>query len=898
MTTIEDHRDQPTSPMAATNHYLKPLAGRLISVIFATAPAIAIADTDLYPHQEWVCQAGSNGAWQCQDKAATPGAYPQPAKAAIKKPHSPRTSEHKVANKRLSNRHGQWDWIPKNQLDDPSLCKTGCEGAYVAPEPDWQDANLTPDIAPLRANAASTSIEGDVVTLSGDVILSQGNRRLKADSASLDRSSHELKIEGNIEVREPGVLIHASKGQINTETNLGHFEAASFLQHDNSIRGKAERIQRNSSNTLDMERGYITQCTPDDEVWVIHASEIHLDNNEGWGSAQHARLTIKDVPVFYTPYMTFPIDERRKTGFLWPTLGSSDDNGFEITTPYYLNLAPNYDATLAPHYISDRGTMTTLELRQLGSLGEWMLSGALLEDDTFTDNPPLDDPDTAQDESDGFPPREKRWVASVIQSGNFFGISTSIDYTKVGDNEYFEDLASNNLEVKRSTHLNQQLTLGFSNENWQTELTAQDHQTIDEELSDQYQLMPRFSVERNATGANFDIEWLFEAEFTDFQHDESINNGGNFITGQRTFAEAGLSFPMRSPAGFIIPTAKVRSVSYDLEEFKLGDDDSPSATTPLATLDMGLIFERDIHFSSNRYVQTLEPRLYYFYSDFEQQTNPNFDTSELTFSYSQLFRDTRFSGHDRLDDANQISAGISSRFIDDGDGREVLSLSLGQIFYFEDSRVYVTDTLVNPDGSTPGRSNSHIASEIHYQPTDKIWLSNDLLWDSRRDKLLEGGVDFHYQTDAQSLYNIGYRFRRNGSSNFRRDGDGKLVSDIQDLSQANASLVLPIGKRWSLYAHYLYDVEEHRALDDITGIQYEDCCWIVRLLYQQGLDKDIILDKDIVDVLTGNIVTKRKLVTERDYAFILEFQLKGLGSLGNKVRGILEKNILGYEDLE
>jgi LPS-assembly protein len=576
---------------------------------------------------------------------------------------------------------------------------------------------------------------------------------------------------------------------------------------------------------------------------------------------------VSTVPIFYTPYITFPIDDRRKTGFLFPTFSSSKENGFELTTPYYLNLAPNYDATIAPRYIENRGMMLEAELRQKSRFGEWAIGGAQLKDDLFTETPsPGSEEDT--------PSQENRWLGNIQQAGNILGLSTRIDYSKVSDNDFFKDLSTNSLELKRKKHLNQQATLGYRDDNWQVELTAQDHQTIDELLNSQYQLMPQLSIERNNSGVNFETEWLLNAEFTSFQHDQSIDDGGSFVTGDRNFAEAGLSYPMRWAAGFIVPSAKIRSLSYDLDELSTGDDSNPSASTPLVTLDMGLIFERAGTFSGSSYTQTLEPRLFYFYSDYDDQIgNPNFDTKELDFSYSQLFRDSRFSGNDRLDDANQTSVGITSRFINNDDGREIITLSIGQIFYLEDRRVQLGSSALEDTVS-----NSNIATEIQIQPSDNSWLSTSLLWNSRTDTIDEGGFGFHYQTKNSSLYNLGYRFRR--------DSVRTLGNTRRDLSQADASIVLPITDRWSVFGRYRYDIEEQYTLDEMVGVQYDDCCWMVRLLYQQSVDDQYA--NELND----------QIIVERDYAFVLEFQLKGLGSLGNKAESFLRESILGYEDFE
>ncbi len=854
--------------MAALTPPLTSLKMRVLSAAIAAAPAFANAESKLYPHQQWVCKHNGDASWQCQEKNSAPGTYPQPVKAPIKPGRQSHTDSktNKLARNQAATPYNQWDWVPKSQLQDPTQCKTGCDGIYQAPAADWPDADQPPEGSALRASAASSTLVNEVVTLTGDVLISQGNRRIKADVASLNRNSNDAMIEGSIEAREPDLLLRAQRANLNTETGLGHFETATFLQHTNGIRGKAQLIQRSSETTLDMEQGTITQCTPDDEVWAIKASKIHLDNNEGWGSAKHARLKIKGVPVFYTPYMTFPIDKRRKSGFLFPTLGTGNDNGFEMTAPYYLNLAPNYDATIAPRYIEKRGLMTELELRQLSSYGSWVLAGAQLNDELYVETP-----ESGKEEE--VPPQENRWIGSLKHSGNLFGLSTNIDYSKVSDKDFFHDLSTDSLELKRTTHLSQRASLGYNSEQWQALLTVQDYQTIDDQLTSQYQFMPRFSVERNSSGDNFETNWLFQAEFTDFQHDDALDKGGTFVTGQRSFAETGLSYPMRWAPGFIVPSAKLRHVSYDLDAVQPGKDDSPSATAPLATLDMGLLFDRALRIGGDNYTQTLEPRLFYFYSEHEEQNHQTFDTRELNFGFSQLFRDTRFSGNDRLDDANQTSVGITSRFIDDSDGREVLTLSLGQIFYFEDRQVQLGN-----QNNNDSLSNSNIASEIQYQPYDRLWLSNSLLWDSRQDKLQEGGLGLHYQADNDSLYNLSYRFRRNGANN--------LSSGVSDLSQADASLALPLNQHWSLYARYRYDAEQHRSLDQMAGIQYEDCCWMLRLLYQQGIEGERRAE------LTDDIVV------ERDYAFILEFQLKELGSLGSKAIGLLEENILGYEDLD
>ena len=852
--------------MAATHKYPR-LAGRLFSASLVFSPVLAIADNGQFPHQQRVCSPDAEGNWQCVTQSTTAGPYPQAPIAEIRrrkpKPVESDNTDTSNINPRQSLISNPWDWVAAEQLSDEQHCKqkTGCEGAYVEPKPDWPEADQNPEQSPLRASSNQSEMIANTLTVTGDVSISQGSRSLKADSASLNRDNNELTLSGNVEIREPGMLMRGTDANIDTATGLGHIENARMVQHDSGVRVSAGLSNRPSEQIIELEKATYTQCVPGDEVWQLGASNMALDNSTGWGSAKNAVLRIQDVPVFYSPYMSFPIDDRRITGFLFPSFASSS-NGFDFSAPFYINLAPNYDATITPRYIADRGEMVELETRYMNNFGHWQIAGADLADDDIG----YTDPVTGE-------VREHRWLGSLKHHGRFGGYwSSSIDYNKVSDNDYFRDLNIDSLDVQRATHLEQNALLNFSSSRWLASVLVSDYQTINDLYGQPYQRLPQVSMEYRGDHQNFSPRFIFDAEYTEFDHNESIKEGGNKVVGQRTWAETGLSLPMRWTAGFIIPTAKVRHVSYALEDLDPASttltDDNPSATVGVGTLDMGLYFERQLQFSSSAYTQTLEPRLYYFYSDYQQQTDqPNFDTNELTFSYSQLFRDTRFTGHDRLDDADQVSAGLTSRFIDNESGRESLVLSLGQIFYFQDRLV----------GATDNTSNSEIAAEVQYQPIDDFWITSSTLWDSRQDLVNEGGVSFHYQTENQAVYNLGYRFRRDGT-NISGFGD-------RNLEQADSSVVLPINNRWRVMARYQYDIDTGRSLEEMAAIEYGDCCWLTRLVYQKAA-KD-----EVSDTMGGTHL-------EYDHQIILQFQLKGLGNLGAQASSLLRESILGYQDRE
>jgi LPS-assembly protein len=822
----------------------------LLNTSLIVSPAAALADSELFPHQQWFCKATAAGGWACEEQDAAPGVYPKPkVMAPIETDRYKKTAktEKSIRAALATGGNPDWDWQPKQQLEDPTACRTGCDGTFVEPAANWPDADQHPDEAPLRAESQQSITEGDVITLQGDVRISQGHQMIKADDAVLNRSKNELQLSGNIEIRQPKQLIRGESAHIDTETNLGVIQQARFVKHDAHFHGTAKQAERIAEQVIALDDAMFSQCVPEDQDWVMKSSSMVLNSETGRGVAKHAKLYVGDIPILYTPYISFPIDDRRATGFLFPTLGSGS-SGFDLTTPYYLNLAPNYDATLAPRYIADRGFMAETEFRYLSPYDMWELSGSHLSSDDVTG--------------------EDRWLASVEEDGRFgTNWSTKIDYTKVSDDEFFDDFTLNSIDARRQTHLLQQASLSYGSQNWLSTLRVVDYQTIDDN-DEPYKRLPQLTISNRGKPGNFAPDFLFTGEFTEFDIDDDTEE-----TGQRLYTEAGISYPMRWAPGFVIPTVKVRHLDYDLDRVNNNQNDAPSTTVPLATLDMGLIFERNTQFfGSGSYLQTLEPRLYYFYSDYENQDgNPDFDTTRLTFTYQQLFRDTRFSGHDLLDDANQLSLGVTTRYINNRSGDEILSASIGQIFYFEDRRIEAEDTQ-DEITSQNQLSNSNIAGGLQFQPHQQFWTTTDLLWDSRQNNLNEAGVGMHYRSDANAIYNLGSRYRRAGATN--------SGSDTRDLKNIDGSMALPFAEQWSLFARYQYDLEENRSAEELFGLEYNSCCWTGRIVYQRA-----ITDED--EVNPNNI--------ERDNIVVFEFQLKGMGSLGSTTKSLLEESILGYQ---
>jgi LPS-assembly protein len=748
----------------------------------------------------------------------------------------------------------QLDWVPYLNLPPELKSRRAehCQGAYVDPMAGISTRE-DPSQEPINADANNSEMQDNLIKLSGGVSLQQGYRELKGDEVEYDTEAGTGTLHGNVEFREPGVYMQGESAWVNSQTGEARMSNGAFLVHDEHIRGSAEEIRRREDEIIELDAASYTYCPPTNEVWVLKAEELELDIENGVGTARKAKFTIKDTPFFYLPYLKFPIDDRRKSGFLWPDLGRDSSGGVDIATPYYLNLAPNYDMTLTPRWVADRGVLGEVQARYLGPVvGMWDVGGSYIDkDDRYKEDFPKED--------------GSRWLAYVDQKGLVKERwRTKIEYTEVSDNDYLNDIGTTELNVRQSTHLAQRGQLDYLGDNWLAEVRVEQFQTIAKDIQNNpYKKLPMVTLNRTATEQDYRVNILYEGEFTDFAHD-------TLLTGQRLYNEVGVNYPMSWIYGFLKGTAKYRHINYELDEDVLLDgeeQDSPNVGAPLASLDGGLFFERELQWADSALLQTLEPRLYYLWSDFEEQNGlPNFDTSQLTFTYNQIFRETRFSGRDRLDDANQVSAGITTRFIDPASGDQKLYASIGQIYYFEDRRVNVGGVM-----EEDSEGSSAIAAELGFMPWNDANFSSSWLYDTNNNKLDETHLQLSWSTDKNRIFNLGYNWRRYKGSDPR----------FQDINQIDFSTALPINENWAVFFQTLYDLDEEDSINDLVGVEYNDCCWRVRVVHQRNLNQT-------VGTAVGSLVETKK-------ATYLEFQLKGLGGVGTRVSSILEEFIRGYQ---
>ena len=750
------------------------------------------------------------------------------------------------------------DWVPLEALPESLHDRQciNCEGAYV--DPLAQENTSTPlEQENIRALANSTQMQGNEIIMIGEANAVQGYRRMRSDEVLIDRTDDSSILTGNITLREPNLLLQGDNAEIYSKTGEAVVHNSQFVFHREHMRGSADTLERDFDGLIHVHNGTITYCPPGENDWAVLAKDMEFNLDEGLATLHHAKVEIEGVPVFYSPWLRIPLDDRRRTGVLWPDFGNDSSGGLDISAPLYINLAPNYDALYTPRYIEERGLNNALRLRYLNPLfGEWLIGGAYMADDKKYSDQIL-----GSGSND-------RCLGVVKQNGLWQQRWQSrVDYSKASDVDYMKDLETSSIDAQRKTSLLQMASLDYLGDRWLTRLRTQQFQSLADDISNGYETIPQLTSTYRGRNTPFKVRPLFLAQYSNFDAQRDV------VTGQRAYGEAGLSYPMLWSFGHLKPTLKYRQVNYELSDSTLYTDRSPSAGAPLANLDAGLIFDRQTRFAGKRFLQTLEPRVYYLYSKYEDQTDqPLFDTAELTFTYSQLFRETRFAGYDRLNDANQVSIGLTSRLIDDQSGRNLLTASLGQIYYFDDRKVRR-----NLNTAPQEQSASEVAGQLVASPTKQLALRTSLVWDPEEDNFNSGFFEGSYQPDNGSIFNIGYSYRRLTPA----------FSNQQLTNEISVSSYLPLNSNWSVFASMSYSLEDDISVEDMFGVEYDSCCWTARLLQLRYYNND---SGAIPDFSNPNL--------ERESTIQFQILLKGMGGFGNRITNIMRTMIRGFDERE
>jgi len=741
------------------------------------------------------------------------------------------------------------DWRPRAELPEGvrDRLPVFCEGGYLPSVSDGEGGALSGPGAdagkPLEASGLSARYEIDrELYLQGDVRLRQGAFEVTGSEARYNQQQGSVSVSGPLVSRGNGFLLTGESADYSLESGRFDINTATFLLHGPEMRGRAGSLSRISEDQVRIRDGLLTTCGPGQNDWAIVASDIRLDRSEGFGTARHVRLEVLDMPVFYWPWASFPIDDRRKTGFLYPQFGSSSaGSGAFVAVPYYLNLAPHYDATLTPQYIHGRGLFNEAEGRYLSRFGESVLQvGYIDSDSAFRDENPGES--------------GERWALDATTRASFGrGWTGYGDYSVVSDDDYLTDL-NRSLEINQATHLRRRGGVRYRSANQYFESYLNDYQTISDFIADADK--PYAQLPEVLYGGTMKAGWLeagLESQYTRFYRDNDNLTGLDRANGQRLRAIPKLAVPLRSLWGFSRPAVSVDYTRYELEDYTLGDG-SFDRTVPIAEWDNGLYFDRRSELFGLPYNQSLEPRLYYAWADADADQNdiPDFDTAIKSFRFDQLFEPDRFSGGDRVGDTNQLTVALTSRFNDLITGAERARISLGQVQYFQDREV----TLFGAGGST--RSRSPLAGELVLSPLDTLEIRSSGLWDPDTGETEEGRsqLTFHSE-DYRYLASLGHTYSKD------------------ELEQSDIAAVVPVSDRVSLIGRWVYDSDLDRTVGSLAGLEYNNCCWSVQVVHQNYLTDDQQLDTRL----------------------LFQVQLKGLGGSGGASSRISEA-IYGFDERE
>ena len=685
---------------------------------------------------------------------------------------------------------------------------------------DNSDPNLP--VTEILAEQMSQN-NNDLVRFSGQVEFNRAGQKIQADELIIDNLAEQLHANGRVMFEDANFRLQTEALTLDQKDQSARFDAAEFELPGQHARGTAGAIIKIDESRSQFHDILYTSCDPDDRDWHLTASQLNIDEDSGRGTAKNATLYFQDIPFLYLPYIMFPIDDRRMSGMLTPLISYSNTRGSSLAVPIYWNIAPNTDATITPAWYSKRGLQWNSENRYLSRNHEGQVDLSYLDDDLS---------DSTR--------RLKKWQHRANLG---LGIKANFLLQEVSDESYFSDFESLTSERDDIDYLERHITFSHSSESWQTNLRWQDYQTIDQSIAipDQpYHRLPRLTLNSLFKPLDNGLRFGLRNEWVEFDRENSV-------TGSRLHIAPSIAWSKANSWYFFKP-----KLQYALTEYRLDNngpsDNSISRSIPTLSLDTGLIFER-VFISKRCLIQTLEPRLFYLNTPFEDQSIiPDFDTALLSESYNNLFKTNRFSGFDRIGDADQVTLGISSRIISTNSGAELFNIALGQIHYRQDRQVSL-------DNTTDFSPKSNLIAQISMTHSENWKITSKLVRQPQNKKLSEKNLSINYQKHGFAA-NIEYFFTD------------------QVLEQSLLSAAYPLNDRWTIVAKYHQSELFDEPVENLFGLSYESCCWGFKILASQTSDDDFI---------------------ETDQTIYFELTFKGLSQVGRDIDAELTNSIPGYQ---
>lgn len=645
------------------------------------------------------------------------------------------------------------------------------------------------------------------------------------------------KKQGNLQNQPAGGESTLSTTELNAILGTQDFAEPSATLLSHQSRGDAKSIFFEGQNKKRLKDARYTTCEAGVDDWYIKSSEIEINDYTDSGTAKNAYIEFKGVPLLYTPWISFSFNNERKSGLLSPTFGSTTSSGFELTTPFYWNIAPNMDATLATRELSKRGVQLQGEFRYL--------------DERFSGTDHLEYlPNDSQ--SNG-----TRYYANLKHQQNFGnGWSAGYSLEKVSDDQYFSELSTHIVTTSR-INLPQQFNVDYANDTWNFNALAQKFQTLDG-ISFPYERLPQLTLVGNKDFGEVNANLYTQlVEFERNSHAPIISTTGALVpTGTRFTAYPSISLPMSKSYGYITPKMGIHYTSYSLNNIATNLE-SQQRTLPIFSLDSGLFFDRDFKVASRAYSQTIEPRLFYVYIPDKKQSNiPIFDTSEADLNFSTLFSENQFTGNDRINNANQLSMALTTRLIETDSGIQRLSASVGQRYYFADQVVAL------PGVESRKNNSSDIIAGL--SANLRTNLNVDAFWQYNTDdtRSVRTTLTSRYHPEPGKALNLSY--------SYRRDVQGAIVNN--GINQFDVSGQWPLGQGWYGIGRVNYSMRENQIIETLAGVEYNAGCWQTRSVIQR------------VTTATANA----------NYALFFQLELGGIASIGENPLTVIKRNIPGY----
>jgi len=677
----------------------------------------------------------------------------------------------------------------------------------------------------------------------GSVRLRRRGQAISADWLRYDKPEDEVNARGNVRMEQRGDVLEGDKLRVFLESERGAVDQPKYemLFKGTRGRGEAERLQLEGQGKYRVQKGSYTTCEVGNDDWFVRANELEIDKGRSLGVARGASIEFLGRPIFYTPYLSFSLDNERKSGFLWPTIGTSANSGATASLPYYWNIAPNRDATITPRVMAKRGVQLGTELRYLDHQYYGNARVEVLPNDRVAND-------------------ETRYALSLLHNHTFSdGWGANLNVQKVSDSTYFTDLGTT-IAVTSQTLLPREGSLWKSGNWWNDGVytvqgLVQRWQTLQTDplapVTPPYSREPQILLTASKQTLSYDLDVI--GSFVDFRHPTLVN-------GRRAFAYPSVTVPLQTSYAYSNTKVGVHTTYYGLDQGLTTLDDQ-RRTLPIFSTETGVNFERPTSWYGQRLTQTLEPKLYYLYIPTRQQNHiPNFDSALQDINFATLYAENQFSGNDRINDANQLTIGVTSRFLHEESGLERLRVGLAQRFYFKAQEVTLP--------GVPARSSSNSDLLVAVSGTVAPHWTVDTGWQYASDlsQTQRLNVGTRYQPEPGKVLNVSYRYIHSTTP------QNTVAPQNNTLRQIDISAQWPIAARWAGIARWNYSMFDSRLIEGLAGFEYNGGCWAFR-------------------VVAHRFVTATQTQTS---SVFLQLELNGLSKIGSNPLELLQRSISGY----